>query len=321
MTLVRLVVLVSLGAYVAVSAQEEDYESRPDGTILVTDEMLKPTETIANALAITPPDGWSRDGEVERFVPANLYDKINGRSELYMSYDVVGMAWAQFRRAGSTDTVEVFLYDMGKPLHAFGVYSVEREADAMPVPLGRAGYRTGTDLPFWTGPYYVVVQGIDESRPVQDAVLAIAQALDQRLKGGDEPLWGLAVLPRQNRLDHTLQYFLVDALSLDFLQNTFTVEYKLGETAYKAFVSGQESPQDAERVESQYGAYLAKYADAPERIDRDGAMFTAADLGAGYYDVIFRKGAYVAGVTAVKGRDTAIEAAAALHAGLDAESP
>ena len=41
------------------------------------------TETIAQALGGLTPEGFAQKSPVERYTEANLYEKINGRSELF----------------------------------------------------------------------------------------------------------------------------------------------------------------------------------------------------------------------------------------------
>src|SRR3954453_5108820 len=93
----------------------------------ITPEMMAKTEIIARALEGLTPEGFTRKGLVERYTEANLYEKIDGRSELFQSYEVTGMTFVTFSKADDPSKfVDVYLYDMTTPLGAFGVYSVER---------------------------------------------------------------------------------------------------------------------------------------------------------------------------------------------------
>ena len=102
---------------------------------------------------------------VERYTEANLYEKINGRSELFQSYDVTGMTFVTFSKADDpAKFIDVFLYDMTTPLGAFGVYSVERSSGSKAIATGDGGHRTGADLFFRKGQYYasILTSGPDE---------------------------------------------------------------------------------------------------------------------------------------------------------------
>jgi len=294
---------------------EDDYseEGAPAQAASLTPEMLKATDTIATALELDPPTGWKRNGEIERYVPENMYDKINGRSELYMAYDVIGLTFVSFaNEADPSKVIDIYLYDMGSVHSAFGVYSVERGGDETPVDLGRAGYRSGADLLFWKGRYYASILGAGDTEEAHALTVKVGEALAARLEDSPEKLWGPTTLPAENRVESSLQYFLVDALSLDFLRDTFTADYKPGADPYKVFVSRQKDAEKAKSVNASYIEYLKKYAENIESVDAGGTTLTSADAGGGFFDVVFSTGNLVAGVTGVKGKQPALDAAKSL---------
>lgn len=275
------------------------------------------TETIARALEGLTPEGFAQKGPVERYTEANLYEKINGRSELFHSYDVAGMSFVTFSRADDPARfLDVFLFDMTTPLNAFGVYSVERSTGSEPLAIGDGGDRNGADLFFRKGRYYasILTSGPDEE--VQRAALALAGQLAKRLKGEAAEIWGLAMLPAKNRIDDTVHYLMVDALGLDFLTNTFTAHYRDGEAEFTAFVARCKSADHAAEVLARYRAYLEQDGSNAEQAAIKGATVTFADVGGGDFDGVCQVGDVVAGVTAVKGRDAAVRSMTFLLEGL-----
>ena len=111
-------------------AAQDSVGSVKDAAPRITPEMKAKTETIARALEGLTPEGFTKKSLVERYTEANLYEKINGRSELFHSYDVTGMTFVTFSKADDpAKFIDVFLYDMTTPLGAFGVYSVERSTE------------------------------------------------------------------------------------------------------------------------------------------------------------------------------------------------
>ncbi len=67
----------------------------------------------------------------ERFGPDTLYEKINGRADLYLSSGFASLKTQRFsmdKTAGAW--VEVFVYDMATPENAFSVFSMQRREDA-----------------------------------------------------------------------------------------------------------------------------------------------------------------------------------------------
>ena len=149
----------------AVVAAQDPAGPVKDGRSRITPEMKAKTEAIARALEGLTPAGFTKKSPVERYTEANLYEKINGRSELFHSYDVTGMTFVTFSKADDpTQFIDVFLYDMTTPLGAFGVYSVERPSGSKAIATGDGGHRTGADLFFRKGQYYasILTSGPDE---------------------------------------------------------------------------------------------------------------------------------------------------------------
>ena len=273
------------------------------------ENLIEKTNTIASALEGLDVAEWQAS-PVERYVVENLYDKINGRSELFMAYGVTGLAFITLKHAEDPGRyVDIFLYDMTTAPGAFGVFSVERWPGQETLDIGRGAYRNGNDLFFWKGPYYASLLGSGKEPTVHDAQFAIAQQLAKTLKDSDEALWGFEVLPKEHVAADTIQYFMVDALSLSFMTDTYTAEFTTGGNEISAFVSRADTPDAARERHDQYVAYMNQYGVKIETLGGDG--FTLGDMGGGYYDVIFQEGSYVAGVTAVPNRDTAVAAARA----------
>ncbi len=295
--------LVALG-------QEDESSS---GSAVEPAQLEKLTSTIAAALSSVDVEGWERS-PVERYVVENLYDKINGRSELYMSYGVRGMVFATYTRAGHPEEfIDVFLYDMGSVAGGFGVYSVERWGDWEPADWGTEGYRTDTDAFFWKGAYYATVLGSSEEPVVHEAQQRIASALAKALPDSEETLWGLTVLPETNLVPGSIMYFMVDAMSLSFMEDTFTAQYRYGDVEVTVFVAKRKAEANARETRDAFVDYMKKYGDGAEELGEGESSLQLADMGGGYFDVVFAEGPYVGGVTFVADRALAIDAANTLR--------
>jgi hypothetical protein len=312
----RLLAALALVFPVSIAAQDVA-DSVKDDPSRITPEMKAETETIARALEGLTPVGLTKKSPVERYTKVNLYEKIDGRSELFHSYDVTGMTFVTFSKADApAKFIDVFLYDMTTPLGAFGVYSVERSPGSKVTATGDGGYRTEADLFFRKGQYYASILTSGPDAEVQKAASALADTLASRLKGEAAELWGLAMLPAKNRIDDSVQYFMVDALGLDFLTNTFMARYRDGETEFTAFVARCKSEDHAAEVLAKYKAYLEEFGKMAKPADIEGSWVVFADMGGGDFDGACQVGDVIAGVTAVKGRDAALKAMAFLLKGL-----
>lgn len=314
--MIRSLLALSLTFPVVAVAQDDVGTGEYDPS-RITPEMRRVTETIAQALEGLTPEGFAQKSLVERYTEANLYEKINGRSEIFHAYDVTGMSFVTFSKPDDpAQFIDVYLYDMTTPLGAFGIYSVERSPGGEAIAIGDGGHRTRADLFFRKGQYYasILTSGPDEE--VQKAASDLAETLAKRLKGEPAEIWGLAMLPAKNRVEDSVQYIMVDALGLDFLANVFIARYRDGDTEFSAFVSRCESAVQAAEVRARYKAYLEEFGDMAESVTIDGVSVTFADVGGGSFDGVCQVGDVIAGVTEVPSRDAAVKAMTFLLEGL-----
>lgn len=258
------------------------------------------------------PEGWQPMGSAEQFTSETLYEKINGRAEQYLAYNVAGLTCVSLTD-GSDESrfIDIFVYDMGHPPQAFGIYSVERSEGQPAVDLGRDGYRVESSIFFWKGRYYAQVLASELGPELQQTAQGIARKLDARLQDTGEAVWGFSALPEKDRIPDTMQYFMKDALSLDFLKNTYTARYQKGDAEVTAFLSKQASPDAAEKTLAGYEAYLKAYGRVIENRQTEGSVQITGDMD-GVFDVVFRKGHMVGGVTMAADRAIAEQAAADL---------
>lgn len=245
------------------------------------------------------PAGWKAYGDIEHFPADNLWEKINGRAEHYLDYNVVDLKTASV--VNETDDglfMDVSVFDMGRPSHAFGVFSSERLRGIPSIPLGREGYREDANYFFWKGWYYVQVIVSGTGNMLEQAGLELAGTLEKRLEDNGEPVWGLKAMPEKDQIPGTIQYSLVNALSLDFLKDTYIAMYRKGDSEVMTFLSKQPSPENAARTLEGYESYMNRYGKVVKKQKTDDNMMISGDMG-GVFDVVFQKGSLIGGVTMV----------------------
>jgi hypothetical protein len=262
------------------------------------------------------PPGWKPLENVTHFTAATLYEKIDGRAEEYLDYKLVSLTCVSLVNAkDSKQFIDIYLYDMGQPAQAFGVFSVERTEGLPAVTLGREGYRAEASYFFWKGRYYVQVLASGKGASLEQVGLNVARALEKRLKDNGEPLWGLKALPEKDRIPGTIQYFAKDAMSLDFMKETYIALYRKGEVKVTAFLSKQPSRDAAAKTLTSYESHMKRYGKSVEKREADAYTMITADMG-GAFDVVFRKGNLIGGVSMVEDLSVAEKAALDILAGL-----
>lgn len=298
---------IALAAPYAVADSHDSEETITSATPFGDDALLQ-------GLA---PDGWHLGTTIEHYNVASMYNKINGRSELYMAYDVRGLSWATFSPDNESGRfIDVFAYDMRSVEGAFGIYAIERETNQPPIDIGREGYLTDGNHYFWVGNWYIYVQSSKEDEFGTSAGYAVAKALAARIPDSGKPVSGLDLLPRQGIVHDSITFYKTDAMSLDFMTRTFMARYAHGDGLASCFVSKRDTAEDAVDIRRQYIEYMENYGDSFDRRTVDGVEFAVGDLGGGYTDVIFVIDTRIAGVSGVRGVDSAVEAAKAFLAKL-----
>ena len=265
------------------------------------------------------PQGWKIHDKILWFNPENLYQLINGRAEFYLAYDVVRMNFTRFEKNDDSDIfINVSVYDMGTPTNAFGVFSTERSQVSKELKIGRAAYRSGTDYYIWKGRYYIHIIPSSDSVKLQLIAMELAKKLDDSLWDSGEPVWGLSALPKENLVPHSVRYYLVDAMALDFMKNTYLAGYKRNQTHLTVFLSRRDSVETARDVITAYAEHANLYGRNVEQLNINGVELMSFDMG-DIYDVVFQKDTLVAGVTEVQDRDVGIQAAVDLWRQLKTE--
>jgi hypothetical protein len=259
------------------------------------------------------PNGWKQAGPIEHYNVATLYNKINGRSELYMAYDVLGLSWVSFVKEDSpNDFLDFFVYDMRTPTNAFGIYSVEREPGQESAGLGRLSYRTGSNLYFWQGKYYGYMNASRENETNSTTGLAVLTALMPRLHDTGEAVAGIDLLPKDGLIEDTVQYFKVDAMSLDFLNDTWSGQYVIGDAKVRGFISQRASADECGQILGAFREYGDSYAESTSDAKSEGVDVVVSDWGGGFFDAAFCIGPVFAGASNVEGRENLDAAVASL---------
>jgi hypothetical protein len=162
-------------------------------------------------------------GEPKAFTPTTLYEYIDGAADLFVGYGVVQVVAGTYGTGESPTTVDI--YDMGAPIHAFGVYVSERAPKVAALALGNQGYSTSGLTAFWQGRYYVKVS---QTEGPPETGLALARATAKLLPKAPGLPAELGCLPPSHRVPNSEAFVLKSALGHSFLENVVSAQYTLG---------------------------------------------------------------------------------------------
>lgn len=270
---------------------------------------------------VNPPDGMAALGPSEFFDPDTLYEKIDGRAELYLP---AGFQSLECRRLGLPDdedsVVEVFLYDMGSARSAYAVFSLQQREDAEPRDFTRYAYLAENALFFCHGPYYLEIVAGTADAAARDALRRTATQLMADLPAEPVDLPEAALLPEAHRLPGHPRLYRADGLGFALLTDLVVADYQIGEFSLSGFVCARGSEADAAKLAQAYQQYIMD----------DGAMLQTPipelpDARVldfyGTWQVLFTRGRYFAGVHQAGDRLSAEQLALLLDRQLSEPAP
>ncbi|MCK9412814.1 MAG: hypothetical protein M0Q53_10960 [Prolixibacteraceae bacterium] len=215
--------------------------------------MLFPLGIWAQGVVFPTLEGWKSDGKVLVFNKDNLYEHIDGASEFYLSYGFESLQVASWKNEGSELTVEV--YDHGDPLHAYGIYSIEKSAKAETSPIGLEGYSDATILNFVTGKFYVKINSTQPEKVVGFSLKSFAIDFAKTLGTNPEYPKVIGLFPKDNLQPNSCQYIPTEFMGLGFLGSAVRAKYSLGGAEITLFIIERTDLAEVEKMVLKYISY------------------------------------------------------------------
>ena len=233
----------------------------------------------------------------ERFIPETLYEKINGRADLYLSSGFVALDTQRFSLDRSSNNwVEVFVYDMGSPENAFSVFSMQRRTGARTDDIVPNAYRTDNALFMTLASSYLELIGTDASQQTHKTIGILARTF-VKTHGGVQTVRtpGADLFPLSGAVPGSVQLIQTNAFGFDQLDQVYTCEYQLDGSRLMVFVSQRPDAKDAAALAVDYRQALLSYG-ATVVDDLDSLGNAVAMKFFDTYEIVFSQGRYLAGV-------------------------
>jgi hypothetical protein len=242
----------------------------------------------------------------ERFNPDTLYEKINGRADLYLSSGFVSLNTQRFALDSTPGVwVEVFVYDMATPENAFSVFSMQRREGARAIDVVPDAYHTENALFMTQGNFYLEFIGTDASPDLQQAMNWLASAFVEShggVKAARAP--GADLFPEKGLVPDSLQLITANAFGYEQLDQIYAGEYLIDKVRLTAFVSERADHDAASALVAEYSQTLMSYGaatvDGPPSLD-GATVMQFFDT----YEIVFSRGPYLAGVHEAADRQAA----------------
>jgi hypothetical protein len=261
---------------------------------------------------VAPPPGLEPLNSPEVFDPDNLYEKINGQAELYLSAGFVRLKSQWFAEAKNSDSMfEVYIYHMGNGINAFSVYSVQRRGDTRKVDLAQFAYQTESSLYLVHGPYYLEIIAATFSENILSKMTSLAQNFIKNTHVDTKPIKGLGFFPKANLDPDSIALIAKNAFGFDGLDRVFIATYNIDGSKVTAFISKRKTPQEAKDLAIDFHKHFVTFGGKdikPGIAVKDIKMIEIMDT----FDIMFALNSYLAGVHEASTKAQAEEVAKAL---------
>ncbi|MEW6113347.1 MAG: DUF6599 family protein [Thermodesulfobacteriota bacterium] len=129
--------------------------------------------------------GWMWNGKEMKYNSKTVFEYIDGAAELYLAYGFQGLTVRKFEKS-SQPSITVEVYEMASSEDAYGVFSFERQDEA--VEIGQGSEFGGGLLRFWKGKYFVSIYADRGGVETESAILAMGRATADLIPSmGPEP--------------------------------------------------------------------------------------------------------------------------------------
>lgn len=176
------------------------------------------------SLPMVSPGGWPR-GQIETYDAQTLFEKIDGAADAYLAYDFDGLEFASYTDPARPEAyVDVYLYVMGAPLDAFGIYRAQRGVTEEMIDAGDEACASGNAVFARTGRHYLEVTASGTETAAE--ARALARALAARPETPGDAVRMPVAFPREGL--ETVGFDRKDALGVEALGDAFLALYEDG---------------------------------------------------------------------------------------------
>ncbi|MEI6306116.1 MAG: DUF6599 family protein [Deltaproteobacteria bacterium] len=254
-------------------------------------------------------DGWLLDGKIRQYNKDNLFERINGESELYFPYGFEGLTSAIYvNRKNPQIAVEADVYQMGSLLDAFGMFANYSRRDDTEVVIGGDGTISDSQLFFYQDRYLIRLQTSGPSNPPPEVFLACARAIAKNLPANPGKPHELEAFGIPGVDNKSVRYIASSLLGYDFFRRGLMADASLNGQPVQLFLVTEDSETAAAKVFEQYRSYLNKESKEHNTAGTSsGSSIRAIDPL--YSNVVVEKyGRFIIGAVRVKDLNAAVQA-------------
>jgi uncharacterized protein DUF6599 len=261
------------------------------------------------------PQGW-HEGPVARFNADNLYEKIDGRADYFLSRGFRSLACVTLEREGAGATVDLELYELSSAENALAALAGEKPPEvASSEASGTTWFAARNALCMARGSYYARILGSDESADVLAELAFVRRRLDASLRAGERASAGMLLQQALGVPADKVTYEGENAFSFGFARDVHVAALPDGET--EAFLVQAPDDTSARALAARFVDGFAGYG---EKVDRAGTTWIK-DRYLGSFARATSQGRFVVGVRSAPNIEAGEDAIARLTRALASGAP
>lgn len=199
---------------------------------------------------------WRVSSEPRFYEPENLFEYINGAADEYLLYGFRRVVTADYNVGAGPSSVNVEIYLMESPMHAFGIYAAERSPAEKPVEVGVMGYLGANALNFYKGPYYVKITSFDFSKDLSASLIRMGGSVAGKIPGDLKAPDILGYFPEEDKVRFSERFIPTGFLGQSYLNNGYRCDYSDGREDYQVFLVPCVSDSAAKSNLDRYRSFL-----------------------------------------------------------------
>jgi hypothetical protein len=255
-TIISYIILLAIVVIVAAIISRQN---RPSDSISTIAQKSQPASTKSLS--------WLNNGlfgndfkpanDVENYNAENLYEKIDGKADLYLQNGFVSLQCRRYSsKVSEQNWAEVYVYDMAKTKNAFAVYSGQKRTGRKSLDWAQFGYKTTDSIYIAAGNFYFeIILSADSNELLQAAEAGAKQLAALASKIPSEP-FAIGFFPKDNLVSDSYRLIGKDAFGCEGMDNIFTATYNIDANDLTAYIADMNDSGSAQALFEKYHKFL-----------------------------------------------------------------
>jgi len=266
--------------------------------------------------AISLPQGMKPMTPSEVFTPDTLFEKINGKAELYLSAGFKQLLCQRIQSDHDPELwMEAFIYEMETASNAFSVFSMQRRDGGMPTDLSDFSYQTENAFFITQGSFYLEVIGSQANPEMKQLITAFLKHFIKNAISDKDGFSEISLFPDSCSDPNQISMIPSSAFGFDKLDNVYTSRCMVTGKELMIFLSNRGSAENARKLADEYGAFLKTFGGKEVPLTQKLGDSRLIEIF-GSYELFFTSGRYLLGVHEAGSQDAAESMAATLYSGI-----